>query len=183
MRCVPVVAVAVVGHQRHLEAVDPAHAHRQFGRQGFDPRGRHLEHQFVVHLHDHAHLGRVRVQPGLYVDHRQLDQVRRGALQRRVDGGAFGVAALGLVLRLDVGQVQAPSEQGASAMDKKIVNDAVAYIQSLAQLRGRNAEWAEKSVREGASLAAEDALELGVVDLLAECLEELLKQALKTLMK
>jgi membrane-bound serine protease (ClpP class) len=71
---------------------------------------------------------------------------------------------------------QAPSEQGASAMEKKIVNDAVAYIQSLAQLRGRNAEWAEKSVREGASLAAEDALELGVVDLLAESLEELLKQ-------
>lgn len=64
-----------------------------------------------------------------------------------------------------------------SAMEKKIVNDAVAYIQSLAQLRGRNAEWAERAVREGVSLSAEDALELGVVDVLAESFDDLLQQA------
>ncbi|PLW68256.1 serine protease [Pseudohalioglobus lutimaris] len=82
----------------------------------------------------------------------------------------------------DLGRGPSPGEEGAappgpSAMEKKVVNDAVAYIQSLAQLRGRNAEWAERAVREGASLSAEDALELGVVDLLAESADDLLELA------
>ena len=63
----------------------------------------------------------------------------------------------------------------ATPMERKIVNDAAAYIESLAQLRGRNAEWAVKAVREGASLAAEDALELGVIDLIAGSEQELLE--------
>jgi membrane-bound serine protease (ClpP class) len=63
-----------------------------------------------------------------------------------------------------------------TAMERKIVNDAVAYIESLAQLRGRNAEWAEKAVREGASLSAEDALEEGVIEIVAESVLDLLQQ-------
>jgi len=63
-----------------------------------------------------------------------------------------------------------------SAMERKIVNDAVAYIRGLAKLRGRNAEWAEKAVREGVSLTAEDALEEGVVDLMAKDVEDLTLQ-------
>jgi membrane-bound serine protease (ClpP class) len=63
-----------------------------------------------------------------------------------------------------------------TAMERKIINDAVAYIQSLAQLRGRNAEWAEEAVRSGSSLSAEDALELGVIELLAESTADLLAQ-------
>jgi len=63
-----------------------------------------------------------------------------------------------------------------SAMAHKVVNDAVAYIQSLAQLRGRNAQWAERAVREGASLSAEDALAQGVIDLLVSSQAQLLAE-------
>jgi membrane-bound serine protease (ClpP class) len=62
------------------------------------------------------------------------------------------------------------------AMTHKMVNDAVAYIRSLAEMRGRNAEWAEQAVRQAASLSAEQAVEQGVVDLLAEDLEDLMRQ-------
>jgi membrane-bound serine protease (ClpP class) len=65
-------------------------------------------------------------------------------------------------------------KQPGSAMERKAFNDAVAYIRSLAELRGRNVEWAEGAVREGASLPAEEALAAGVVDLIATDLPELL---------
>ena len=68
-----------------------------------------------------------------------------------------------------------PAQPG-TPMERKIVNDAVAYIQSLAQLRGRNAQWAEEAVRQGASLSAEDALRQGVIDLVAPSLDVLLEQ-------
>lgn len=70
---------------------------------------------------------------------------------------------------------ETPPESG-DAMKHKLVNDAVAYIRSLAQMRGRNVEWAEKAVRGAASLPAEEALQLGVVDLLARNLDELLRK-------
>lgn len=70
-----------------------------------------------------------------------------------------------------------PVAQPATPMEHKIVNDAVAYIQSLAQLRGRNAEWAERAVREGSSLSAEDALENGVIEIIAPSVADLLEQA------
>ncbi|MBO6556559.1 MAG: nodulation protein NfeD [Pseudomonadales bacterium] len=63
-----------------------------------------------------------------------------------------------------------------SAMEKKIVNDAAAYIRGLAELRGRNAAWAEESVRQGVSLNAEAALEENVIDLVVEDLDTLLQE-------
>lgn len=71
---------------------------------------------------------------------------------------------------------QEGSEPPKSAMEKKVVNDAVAYIRGLAEMHGRNAEWAEQAVRDAASLPAEEALELGVIDLMAESLPQLLQQ-------
>lgn len=62
-----------------------------------------------------------------------------------------------------------------SPMERKLTNDAVAYIRSLAELRGRNADWAEEAVREGASLSASSALEMGVIDLVAADTESLLR--------
>jgi membrane-bound serine protease (ClpP class) len=59
----------------------------------------------------------------------------------------------------------------------KAVSDAAAYIRSLAQLRGRNVDWAEQAVREASSLSAEEALEAGVIDLVARDVEELLALA------
>lgn len=60
------------------------------------------------------------------------------------------------------------------AMTKKIVNDAAAYIRSLAEMRGRNAEWAEKAVREAASLTSEEAMSQNVIDVIATDTTDLL---------
>ena len=60
-------------------------------------------------------------------------------------------------------------------MARKVVNDAVAYLQGLAELRGRNIDWAEATVREGANLRASQALALGVVDLISPSLDALLQ--------
>ncbi|MBF8755251.1 NfeD family protein [Pseudomonas guariconensis] len=59
---------------------------------------------------------------------------------------------------------------------RKQVNDAAAYIRGLAQLRGRNADWAEKAVREAVSLSASEALRLNVIDQMANDLPQLLNQ-------
>jgi membrane-bound serine protease (ClpP class) len=63
------------------------------------------------------------------------------------------------------------------AMESKRINDAVAYLRSLAQLRGRNVEWAELAVREAASLPAVEALAQGVIDIVAIDIRDLLEQA------
>ena len=67
-----------------------------------------------------------------------------------------------------------PDPKGS--MTRKQVNDAAAYIRSLAQLRGRNAEWGEQAVRHAVSLPAEEARKRKVVDLIAADVSDLLKQ-------
>jgi membrane-bound serine protease (ClpP class) len=70
---------------------------------------------------------------------------------------------------------QAPRDD-QDAMTRKQVNDAAAYIRGLAQLRGRNAEWAEQAVREAVSVPATEALRLKVIDQIASDLPDLLRQ-------
>jgi membrane-bound serine protease (ClpP class) len=72
---------------------------------------------------------------------------------------------------------KAPEEIPAgTASERKSVNDAVAYLRALAQLRGRNADWAEAAVRGAASLSANDALEKHVIEIVAKDVPDLLQQ-------
>src|SRR5258705_10620576 len=64
----------------------------------------------------------------------------------------------------------------AGALGRKVVHDAAAYIRALAKLRGRNAEWAERAVREAVSLGADEALEAKVIDLTANDVPHLLEK-------
>ncbi len=73
------------------------------------------------------------------------------------------------------GEQEGPGE--GDAAERKAVNDAVAYLRGLANLRGRNPDWAEAAVRDAATLTAEEALEAGVIDYLAATTTELLAAA------
>lgn len=61
-----------------------------------------------------------------------------------------------------------------TAMERKMINDAVAYIRGLAELRGRNADWAEQAVTDASTLTAQQALEENVIDLVADSERQLL---------
>src|SRR5690606_30778021 len=63
------------------------------------------------------------------------------------------------------------------AAERKLINDAVSYLRGLAELRGRNADWAEKAVREGATLTSTQAQEEKVIDFIAADLREVLEKA------
>jgi membrane-bound serine protease (ClpP class) len=67
-------------------------------------------------------------------------------------------------------------EEQDETMTEKITNDAVAFAKSVAEERGRNVEWAEAAVRESSSLTALEALDQGVIDLIADDLDDLLAQ-------
>ncbi|WP_291820461.1 nodulation protein NfeD [Marinobacter sp.] len=66
--------------------------------------------------------------------------------------------------------------RGNTAMERKILEDAVSYIRGLAERHGRNADWAEQAVREAVNLGAEEALEKNVIDLVATDLGDLLSR-------
>ncbi|MGH8327851.1 MAG: NfeD family protein, partial [Steroidobacteraceae bacterium] len=77
---------------------------------------------------------------------------------------------VGAATPVEIGGRSAPTTE-----ERKQINDAVAYIRSLAELRGRNADWAEQAVRGAASLPADAALKDHVVDLIAPSLPDLLR--------
>jgi membrane-bound serine protease (ClpP class) len=70
-----------------------------------------------------------------------------------------------------------PADTGGDAEAHKVLNDAIAYIRSLAQLRGRNAAWAEQAVRGAATLTASEALKRHVIDFIAPDVQSLLAQS------
>ena len=74
------------------------------------------------------------------------------------------------------GGKEKPAKAGKPGMDEKAMNDAIAYIRSLAQMRGRNVDWAESAVREAASISAEEAVKKNVADLIASNSADLLKK-------
>ena len=62
----------------------------------------------------------------------------------------------------------------SEVLESKVTNDAAAYIRGIAETRGRNADWAELAVRESVSITAREALDLGVIDLIATDVDDLL---------
>ncbi|MBN1161115.1 MAG: nodulation protein NfeD [Dehalococcoidales bacterium] len=82
--------------------------------------------------------------------------------------------AIGAAHPVSIGE---EGEQAMSeTMEEKVVNDAAAYIRSIAESHGRNMEWAEKAVRESVSATEREALELNVIDLIAYDLDDLIAQ-------
>ena len=76
----------------------------------------------------------------------------------------------------DAEQAEGKPTTPGSTLERKAINDTAAHLRAMAELRGRNAEWAERAVREGVSLTAGEALEQGVVELMAGSLDALLDQ-------
>ena len=79
-----------------------------------------------------------------------------------------------------IGAASAINSDGSDiegTLGKKIENDAVAYIRGIAELRGRNADWAEQAVREAVAVTQTQAVELDVVDFVAANLDDVLKQS------
>ncbi|GGC67524.1 NfeD family protein [Marinobacter halophilus] len=71
--------------------------------------------------------------------------------------------------------VEPEKRRGDTAMERKVLEDAVSYIRGLAERHGRNADWAEEAVREAVNLGATEALELNVIDVVAPDLRALLE--------
>src|SRR5262249_58611552 len=85
---------------------------------------------------------------------------------------AIGGSAPGVPEKKDTPAKDAPKD----TMSEKAINDAVAYIRSLAQLRGRNLDFAEHAVRDARSMSASDALSAGVIDVIATDVNDLMKK-------
>jgi membrane-bound serine protease (ClpP class) len=125
-----------------------------------------------------------------------LDSSMRQIIQREMNarvpvvvfvaprGARAASAGCLIVLAADVAAMAPGTNLGAAhpvyytggAVSEKVVNDAIAYARSLAAAHRRNADWAEKAVRESASLPADEAVRLGVVDLAANDVSDLLSE-------
>ncbi|ASY65565.1 putative membrane-bound ClpP-class protease (plasmid) [Sinorhizobium sojae CCBAU 05684] len=93
-----------------------------------------------------------------------------------IGGGLFG-GDEGDKETSDDADEQGADKRPANAAEAKLLNDAIAYIRGLAELRGRNVDWAERAVREAASLSSAAAARENVVDFVAPTVEDLLRQS------
>jgi membrane-bound serine protease (ClpP class) len=73
--------------------------------------------------------------------------------------------------------IDASGEDIPGALGRKVTNDAIAYIRGIAELRGRNADWAESAVRDAAAVSADRAVELDVVDFVGTSIDDVLTKA------
>lgn len=92
---------------------------------------------------------------------------------------AFSSHILAMAPGTNIGAAHPVSLMGggmSKTMEEKVVNDAAAYIRSIAEKRGRNVKWAEKAVRESVSVTAEEALKLGIADIIANDQNDLLQK-------
>lgn len=100
---------------------------------------------------------------------------------RAASAGAFitiasHIAAMAPGTNIGAAHPVSVGEKMDKEMAKKVTNDAAAYIRSLAESRGRNVKWAEDAVRRSISATEKEAFELGVIDLIAKDMDELLKK-------
>lgn len=76
----------------------------------------------------------------------------------------------------DENDTVSPPVSSSDALRAKVINDSVAYIRALAEERGRNADWAEDAVRDAVSITSREALDIGVIDIVATDIDDLLSQ-------
>jgi membrane-bound serine protease (ClpP class) len=74
-------------------------------------------------------------------------------------------------------QLSGDASSEETALDRKVINDAVARVRELADLRGRNADWAEDAVRDAVNVGSRDAVELNIIDFIATDINDALEQA------
>jgi membrane-bound serine protease (ClpP class) len=110
--------------------------------------------------------------PGMPDDQPERDDRPRDRAEEREDTDNGDEAAAGE----EEAEERAQPRRGADAMERKVLEDAVAYIRGLAERHGRNADWAEEAVREAVNLTATEALEENVIDVVAESVADLLEQ-------
>lgn len=89
---------------------------------------------------------------------------------------AADIAAMAPATHVGAAHPVALGEQPGDVMQNKMIEDATALVRSIAETRGRNAQWAELAVKENLAITAAEAMDLGVIDLIAEDLDDLLQQ-------